>query len=129
MFPHKKPVAEMHSCDVAIVDDDPAVVDSFKFLLELAGCTVDTYASAVEFLEDCAAHPACLVLDQHMPGMTGLELATQLRASGIAVPILLVTGAPSPAILARASELGIQVLEKPPIEGDLLNFVGAYTQI
>jgi CheY-like chemotaxis protein len=55
--------------------------------------------------------------------MTGLELAERLRADGSGIPILLITGSPSPAIAARAAELGIRVLDKPPTEGDLLDFV------
>jgi two-component system response regulator FixJ len=112
---------------VAIVDDDLAVLDSLKFLLEVVGYRVATYASANAFLGDGATEPACLIIDQHMPGMTGLELAQRLRDDGAAIPILLITGSPSPAIVMRAAQLGIvNVLEKPPEEADLLNFVGAY---
>jgi CheY-like chemotaxis protein len=69
---------------------------------------------------------ACLILDHHMPEMTGLELAAQLRANGSAIPILLVTGSTSPAILARAAELRIdRVLEKPLSDGDLIDFINA----
>jgi CheY-like chemotaxis protein len=59
-----------------------------------------------------------------MPEMTGLELAERLRADGSSIPILLVTGSPSPVIVARAAELGInRVLDKPPTEEDLLDFI------
>jgi two-component system, LuxR family, response regulator FixJ len=117
---------DKHSGIVGIVDDDPAVLDSLKFLLEVVGYQVSTYASAFAFLGN-GADPACLIIDQHMPGMTGLELAQKLRDDHDAIPILLITGSPSPAIVARAAQLGIvKVLEKPPEEGDLLNFVGAY---
>ena len=112
---------------VAIVDDDLAVLDSLKFLLEVVGYQVSTYPSAAAFLGNGATAPACLIIDQHMPGMTGLELAQKLRDNGTSLPILLITGSPSPAIVARAAQLGIvNVLEKPPEETDLLNFVGAY---
>ncbi len=114
-----------HAC-VAIVDDDPWVLDSLKFLLETAGHKVRGYASAADFLRDRAERAACLILDHHMPQMTGLELASWLRAAGKAIPVLLVTGSPSPAIVARAAQLGIAVLEKPPAEADLLRFVNAH---
>jgi two-component system response regulator FixJ len=118
---------DKHSGIVGIVDDDPAVLDSLKFLLEVIGYRVATYASASAFLGDGETEPACLIIDQHMPGMTGLELAQALRNDGSAIPILLITGSPSPAIVARAAQFGIvRVLEKPPEEADLLNFVGAY---
>lgn len=113
-----------HTGAVAVVDDDPAVLDSLRFLLEAAGHTVATYASAVAFLADRVTKHACLILDHHMPQMTGLELVIRLRAAGTAIPVLLITGSVSPAIARRARELGIeQVLEKPPNEDDLLNFV------
>ena len=112
---------------VAVVDDDIAVLDALKFLLEIAGHTVVTYSSAAAFLEDRKVRPACLILDQHMPHMTGLELAAQLRGDGADIPILLVTAQPSPAVIARAAELGIErVLSKPPTEDDLLSFINAY---
>ena len=111
---------------VALVDDDLAVLDSLKFLLELDGYPVATYNSATAFLDDRATDPACLIADQHMPGMTGLELATQLRGDGIGIPILLITGSPSPAIVARAAQLGIDVLDKPPNESDVLKFISAH---
>jgi FixJ family two-component response regulator len=112
---------------VAVVDDDPAVLDSLKFLLEVAGHTVGAYASADEFLEDQAVQPACLILDQHMPLVSGLDLAARLRTEGVGIPILLISGALSPGIVARAAQLGIErVLPKPPAEDDLLGFVAAY---
>lgn len=116
-----------HGNAIAVVDDDPAVVDSLKFLLETVGYSVVTYASAGAFLADDVVTPACLILDHHMPQMTGLELVARLRSAGASIPILLITGSPSPAIVARAAQLGIEkVLEKPPGEHDLLDFVNAH---
>ena len=109
---------------IAVVDDDLAVLNSFRFMLEIAGFQVSTFASAVAFLESDLTRPRCLILDHHMPVMTGLELAAKLRGDGIGLPILLVTAAPSPGIRARAAELGIeQVIEKPPSEDELIRFV------
>ena len=112
----------------AVVDDDPAVLDSLKFILELAGFLVRVYASAEAFLEDRGANPSCLILDHHLPRMTGLDLVERLRREDNAVPLLLITGSSSPALLARASALGVEkVLEKPPGVEDLMNFVSAYS--
>jgi two-component system response regulator FixJ len=110
---------------VAVVDDDHAVRDSLQLLLEVIGYTVEIFASAAEFLQANVQHFACLILDHHMPNMTGLELARRLRDDGAVIPILLITGSPSPTILARAAELDIQVLEKPPGDEDLINFINA----
>jgi two-component system, LuxR family, response regulator FixJ len=119
-------VTEAEQRKIAIVDDDHAVRDSLRFLLEVAGHTVEAFASAAEFLNAEMHHLACLILDHHMPHMTGLQLAERLREAGVNIPILLVTGSPSPAIVARVAELGIdRVLEKPPSDEDLFNFVNA----
>ncbi|MBV8457984.1 MAG: response regulator [Acetobacteraceae bacterium] len=121
MIPHSR------TRPVAIVDDDPAVLDSLKFLLEVRGYCVATYASAAEFLRSRATDAVCLILDQHMPRMTGLELAARLRAASPTLPVLLVTGSPSPDIAKRAAQLGIKkVLEKPLNEDDLLCFIDAH---
>lgn len=116
--------ALMRKDKIAVVDDDDGVRYSLCFLLEIFGHKVEAFASAPEFLAADIAEIGCLILDHHMPHMTGLELAAHLRASKNPIPILLVTGAPSPAIVARAAELGVcNVLEKPPAEQDVLAFI------
>ena len=73
---------------VAVVDDDDAVRDSLRFLLEIAGHSVATYASAAQFLlEAPIAELTCLVVDQHMPDQTGLQLVSRLRALGVTLPV------------------------------------------
>ena len=117
------------SAPVVIIDDDTAVRESLKFLFEVAGYNVAEYASVAGFLRERILRPACMILDHHMPEMTGLALAAQLRGGGTHIPILLITGSSSPAIVVRAAELGIEkVLEKPPDEHELLAFVAAYAQ-
>jgi two-component system response regulator FixJ len=120
-------MVDNHRADVAIVDDDPEVLDSLKFLLEVTGHKVAAYASAAAFLEDRDTRPACLILDHHMPQMTGLDLVARLRLEGADLPVLLITSSPSPAIIARAAQLGVEkVLEKPLDEHDLLQFLDAH---
>jgi FixJ family two-component response regulator len=108
---------------VAVIDDDLAVLESFRFLLEAAGYAVAAFNSAAAFLGDRAILPSCLIVDQHMPQMTGLELVAHLRSQASDTPALLVTAAPTASIVARANQLGVQVLEKPPAESDVLAFV------
>jgi two-component system, LuxR family, response regulator FixJ len=119
-------MAEIERHTVGIVDDDQAVRDSLRLLLEVVGHSVETFTSAAEFLNADLSNLRCLILDHHMPGMTGLELAERLWTDGVGIPILLVTGSPFPAIVARAAELGVdRVLEKPLEETDLLDFINA----
>ena len=110
---------------VAVVDDDDAVRDSLQFLLETAGFSVATYSSAAQFLnEGRPCDLLCLVVDQHMPERTGLQLVSCLRNRGVGLPIVLITGSPSPDLLRLASELGIaKVLEKPLDDDVLLDFI------
>lgn len=109
---------------VAVIDDDPAVLESLRLMLELAGYQVAVYGSAGAFLANRGSEPSCLILDHHMSPMTGLDLATRLRAEGVRVPVLLITGNPSASLLARAAQLRIEkVIEKPLSDGDVLSFV------
>lgn len=111
---------------VAVIDDDTAVLESLKFFLETAGYAVAAYDSATAYLNDRDVRPACLIVDQHMPMMTGLELIARLRRQSAEVPMLLITGSPTSAIAARANELGVAMLEKPPAEDDVLTFLDAH---
>jgi len=110
---------------VAVIDDDDAVRESLRFLLEIVGFDVATYGSAGQFLAE--ANPddlACLLVDQHMPELSGLQLVTRLRHEGYALPIALITGSPSADLIRRARELGVStVLEKPLADDVLLEFV------
>ncbi|MFL5288425.1 MAG: response regulator transcription factor [Rhodopila sp.] len=108
-----------------MVDDDDAARESLTFLLTIAGHQVMDFGSGEEFLQcDELDQVLGLILDHHMPRISGLELATRLRAGEWQLPILLITGVLSPAIVARAEELGIEkVLEKPPAEPDIMAFI------
>jgi two-component system, LuxR family, response regulator FixJ len=110
---------------VIVVDDDEAVRESLRFMLETAGFDVDTFASACQFL--AAAYdrqPLCLLVDQHMPQLTGLDLLQRLREAGRVVPAALMTGSPSTDLMRRAMELGVQeILEKPLPDDVLFRFV------
>lgn len=98
---------------IAIVDDDAAVCDSARILLEAYGLEVQTYQSATEFL--CGDPDVdCLIIDYLMPGLNGLDFMSELRQRGSQVPAIMVTASSDPTIERRAAELGIrQVLRKP----------------
>ena len=119
---------------IAMFWDDPVPPDDVLALMGSWPAQHPTHelhcfdeVSAAAFLADRVTKHACLILDHHMPQMTGLELVGRLRAAGTAIPVLLITGSPSQAIVSRAGELGVaQVLEKPPNEDELLSFVEAH---
>jgi two-component system response regulator FixJ len=100
---------------VFVVDDDPAMRDSLRWLLESVGLRVQTYATAAEFLagRDPAA-PGCLVLDVRMPGMSGLDLQEELQRRRTDLPTIVVTGHAEVPMAVRAVKAGaIDFIEKP----------------
>ena len=105
---------------IAVVDDDAAVCDSTRFLLETYDFDVHTYQSGAEFLRDSPVI-ACLIVDYHMPGLNGLELVSELRRRGDSVPyIILITASVDAMIEPRAAELGIQQVLKKPLSSQIL---------
>ncbi len=99
---------------VVIVDDDPAVCGSLKFSLELEGFVVRTYASAAELFEagDFGGCD-CFVVDQRMPGMTGMELIRKLRDQKVRTPAILLVSQANPALTSRAAVARVPIVEKP----------------
>ena len=99
---------------VAIVDDDAAVCSSLKFSLELEGFRARTFANGAEFLAvgDFGAFN-CLVVDQRMPGMSGMELIARLRDRKVCTPAILIISHPNAALSARAAAAGVPIVEKP----------------
>lgn len=112
---------------VCVIDDDDAVRDSLQVLLESHGYAVHEFPSAECFLAHSDEAPPCMVLvvDQHMPGMTGLELLELLRSRGHTTPALIVTGRIDAEITIRAKRLGIIVLQKPLGHGVLVDSIEA----
>ncbi|HET8995430.1 MAG TPA: response regulator [Acetobacteraceae bacterium] len=110
---------------VAVIDDDDEVRDVLRTLLETAGHDVETFKSGIHFLQHAELERmGCLVVDQRMPRMTGLELLLELERRGRPIPALLITGVHDPEIDAAASTIGaMTVLEKPMSPQKLLRFV------
>ena len=100
---------------VFVVDDDPAVRDSLRWLFESVGLAVETFATAEEFLNGChPARPGCLLLDVRMPGMSGLNLQDELVARHFTLPTIIITGYAEVATAVRALKTGaIDFIEKP----------------
>jgi FixJ family two-component response regulator len=99
---------------VGVVDDDPAVRNSLKFSLEIDGFAVGVYASAEELLSDSNIDRfPCLVIDQKMPGMSGLDLVAKLREQQLKMPVILITSQPPKVLVVRADRAGVPIIEKP----------------
>jgi len=100
---------------VFVVDDDQAVRDSLQLSLKRAKLTVETYASADDFLNAYDPdRPGCMVVDIRMPGMSGLELQEALNTRGSRLPIIFITGHADIAESVQAMRAGaVDFLEKP----------------
>jgi FixJ family two-component response regulator len=106
----------MHSnATVFVVDDDPAIRESLRWLIESVGLNVRVFSTAQEFLEGYdPSTPGCLVLDIRMPGMSGLDLQNELATREIQVPIIIITGHAEVPVAVRALKAGaMDFIEKP----------------
>jgi FixJ family two-component response regulator len=110
---------------IAVVDDDPSVRRALGRLLSAAGFQTQLYSSSEEFLESQAGmHPGCLILDVHLPGMSGLELQTHLLAEHRRCPILFITAFDDRAAQQQALQNGaVAFLNKPLDTGHLLQLI------
>jgi two-component system, LuxR family, response regulator FixJ len=107
---------------VFVVDDDDAVRDSLGVLLEAAGYAVRQFSSSPAFLEEAASLPfGCALIDIRMPDIDGLDLLEKLRARGIELPIIIITGHGDVPMAVRAMRAGaIDFVEKPFAEDLIL---------
>jgi two-component system response regulator FixJ len=106
---------------VFVVDDDPAVLHSLKFALELEGYSVSVYHDADEVLaETDFPERGCLIVDYQLPGMNGLDMLAELRARGTTTPAVLVISGRNARLADRAAAANIPIVEKPLL-GNTLN--------
>lgn len=107
---------------IYVVDDDPGVLGSLRFLLETDGFNVETFRTGAALLNAVASNCAdCFVIDYKMPNMNGIDLVNQLRKRDIAALIILITGYPDDSIPAKAAVAGVHhVLLKPHLEENLV---------
>lgn len=105
---------------IYVIEDDEAVRGSTCVLLDILGFAVREFASAEDFLKASdGSEAACLVLDFHLPGMSGLDLLETLRGKGIATPAILVS-ADARRLTQRAAEAGAAAVLHKPLAADAL---------
>jgi FixJ family two-component response regulator len=110
---------------VFVVDDDAMVRDALSSLFRSVGLQAVAYSSATELLESKRHDgPGCLVLDVRMPGLSGLDLQTELGKAGIEIPIIFITGHGDVPMSVKAMKAGaVDFLTKPFRDQDLLDAV------
>ncbi len=124
VFSERSPPEQSHA-QICVVDDDELVADLLKLLLETFGYEVQSYNSGADFLAgDRRRATGCLVIDQHMPGMDGLDVVDCLQKQGARVPTILISGRLDTKTKERAASLGItSVLEKPFAADHLVDLI------
>jgi FixJ family two-component response regulator len=112
---------------ISVVDDDPSVRAATSKFLKSHGYTVQAYSSAEHFLQSGRLNDTlCVIADLQMPGMSGLELLTMMRAQSYGVPFIFITAFPDETTRARALRAGaICFLSKPFAGSTLIDCLGA----
>lgn len=120
-----RPLQRRQDTTVFVIDDDPAVRDAIRWLMEQVKLNVRVFGSADEFLSSYTpGMRGCIVLDVRMPGISGLELQERLRSTGVLLPIIIITGHGDISIAVRAMKGGaVEFLEKPFNDQTLLDAV------
>jgi FixJ family two-component response regulator len=112
---------------VAIVDDDASVCRALKRLLATHGMRVETFASSRIFVEVVEAlpsfEPQCVVLDMHMPGLTGLDVHALLASMRPDIPVIYLSSIHDSVSYKRALAFGAVAFFKKPFQDDLDEFV------
>jgi two-component system response regulator FixJ len=110
-----------HRGNVYVIDDDEAMRDSLQFMLDSADFHVSLFDSAHKFLESLSGMEfGCVVSDVRMPGIDGIALLEQLKASHGTLPVIIMTGHGDVPLAVEAMKLGaVDFLEKP-FESDRL---------
>ncbi len=100
---------------IYIVDDDPAVRDALSVVFEMEGYRVSGYATGDAFLEAAKTHqPACVFLDVHMPGRSGIDILKTLNADHYPAPIFIISGQGDIPMAVTAIKYGaFDFIEKP----------------
>jgi FixJ family two-component response regulator len=108
-------------CFVAVVDDDDAVRRALARLIRSLGFEAETYAGGDEFLASLPARrPDCVVLDLHMPTVSGFDVQARMAQEHLAIPIIVITGHDSPETRTRALKGGASAYLCKPLDEQTL---------
>ena len=112
---------------IAVVDDEASVRKALRRLLAASELECSVFASGREFLESLQTQvPDCVVLDLHMPGLTGFDVQRELARVGVRIPAIIITAHDEPANRAQCLSAGAAAyLRKPLEEQVLLSAIGS----
>jgi two-component system, LuxR family, response regulator FixJ len=108
--------------EIFVVDDDPTARDSFATLLAQAGFSVTLFADGTSVVAEARTRtPACIILDLHMPGSSGLDILAKLDAKHYAAPVLVVSGRSDvPGVVEAIKRGAFDYIEKHRAADDLV---------
>jgi FixJ family two-component response regulator len=106
---------------IYVIDDDPSARNGISRLLRAAGHDVQSFASGSLFLAaSTAGMTGCVILDARMPGLSGAELASELKVRGIELPLIFVTADDDPKTKQLALDMGASGFFRKPVDGTAL---------
>jgi FixJ family two-component response regulator len=106
---------------ISVIDDDASVRTATNNLLSSHGYLIQTFASADDFLRSARVDDSsCVIADVQMPGMSGLDLLSHVRAQGYTVPFIFITAFPEESVQIRALEAGAICFLAKPFAGPVL---------
>jgi FixJ family two-component response regulator len=117
--------AKGDDCLVLVIDDDASIGTALSSLFRSVGLRAELFNSAQELLKaNLPAIPSCLVLDVRLPGLSGLDLQTELAKANIDIPIIFITGHGDVPMSVQAMKAGaVDFLTKPFRDQDMLDAV------
>ena len=112
---------------IYVVDDDEAIRRSLSFMLKTSGFAVQSFSGGIPFLKEAAwLEQGCVLLDVRMPDMDGLEVQRELRARGVLLPVIIMTGHGDVGMAVAAMKAGAtDFIEKPFEKAALLDAIAA----
>jgi len=106
---------------IAVLDNEPEMRKALRRLLSCCGYHVEEYPGGDEFLAALALHlPDCLLLDLHMPDLSGFDLLAALRLRRLPVPVVVITAHDEPGTSERVCALGASACLRKPVDRDVL---------
>ena len=106
---------------IAVVDDEGPVRTMLRRVLRMAGYEVATFPSGEEFMASLStALPACVILDVHMPGLSGFDVQRRLRAAGVRIPVVMITASDDASLSGAARAVGASCLLHKPFSSQAL---------
>ena len=106
---------------IAVVDDDEAILDSTRLLLEAHGWRVHTYLSGEDFLHNLpACELRCIILDPHLLGLSGADVAREIARTRRDIPIIGLTARPYAVLTREVGAAGVRVMLTKPVSAAAL---------